>query len=228
LYFIDGTDAVPNFNYGQIVDRVNRLVPVLADKNAEGREEIVMELKKILYAISNKDFLLQLSDNIIISLGTQLPSHTLPEITDFLYQLHKEEDTGRIAESVLDYMNKLSEVQSFNTKQYSPFISRLIDYIYEHYSNPDLTLKWISENYLYMNVNYVSRCFTKETGEKFSGFLMKLRVQKAKEILAARDTEQIQNVAQLVGCGNTPYYFSKIFKKCTGLTPSAYVKKMGK
>ncbi|MFQ7549515.1 MAG: hypothetical protein ACLRMZ_03300 [Blautia marasmi] len=76
LYFIDGTDAVPNFNYGQIVDRVNRLVPVLADKYAEGREEIVMELKKILYAISNKDFLLQLSDNIIISLGTQLPSHT--------------------------------------------------------------------------------------------------------------------------------------------------------
>ena len=30
----------------------------------------------------------------------------------------------------------------------------------------------------------------------------------------------------LVGCGNTPYYFSKIFKKCTGFTPSAYVKKM--
>lgn len=201
LYFIDNTEAVPNFNYGQIVDRVNRLIPVLAHKNAEGREETMMELKKILSAISNKDF---------------------------LYKLHKEEDAVIIGESVLDYINKLSEVQSLSTKQYSPFISRLMDYIYEHYSNPDLTLKWISENYLYMNVNYVSRCFTKETGEKFSGFLMKLRVQKAKEILAARDNEQIQNVAQLVGCGNTPYYFSKIFKKCTGLTPSAYVKKMSK
>ena len=52
--------------------------------------------------------------------------------------------------------------------------------------------------------------------------------EKAKEILSTRDNEQIQNVAQLVGCGNTPYYFSKIFKKCTGLTPSAYVKKMSK
>ena len=30
LYFIDNTEAVPNFNYGQIVDRVNRLIPVLA------------------------------------------------------------------------------------------------------------------------------------------------------------------------------------------------------
>ena len=98
-----------------------------------------------------------------------------------------------------------------------------MDYVYQHYDNPDLTLKWISENYLFMNVSYVSRSFTKETGEKFSGFLMKLRIQKAKEILATKDNEKIQNVAELVGCGNTPYYFSKIFKKCTGLTPSAYI-----
>ena len=63
-----------------------------------------------------------------------------------------------------------------------------------------------------MNENYVSRCFTKETGEKFSSFLMNLRIQKAKEIMAARDNEKIQNVAELVGCGSTPYYFSKIFK----------------
>ena len=55
---------------------------------------------------------------------------------------------------------------------------------------------------------------------------MNLRIQKAKEIMAALDNEKIQNVAELVGCGNTPYYFSKIFKKCTGFTPSAYVKKM--
>ncbi|MCA5961280.1 hypothetical protein LC724_14130 [Blautia sp. RD014234] len=74
---------------------------MLADKNAMGREDTVAELKKILSAISNKDFLLQLCDNIIISLGTQLPSHTLPEITDFLYQLHKEEDAVSIADAVL-------------------------------------------------------------------------------------------------------------------------------
>ena len=79
-----------------------------------------------------------------------------------------------------------------------------------------------------MNVNYVSRCFLKETGQKFSSYLMNLRVQKAKEILATQGNEKIQNVAELVGCGNNPYYFSKIFKKCTGMTPSAYVRKVGK
>ena len=104
----------------------------------------------------------------------------------------------------------------------------MLEFLKEHVSEPDLTLKWISENYLYMNVNYVSRCFSKETGEKFSAYLMNLRVQKAKEILSTNDAEKIQHVAELVGCGNNPYYFSKIFKKCTGLTPSAYVKRLSK
>lgn len=200
MYFIEGTGKVPTFNYGQIVEKINHLVPLLSAGNSEERESSLRELKSILTSVSNKDFLLQLADNIIISLGTHLPSGILPEITDFLYNLHKEENMAQIPVLVLDY-------------------------IQEHYKNPDLTLKWISENYLYMNVSYVSRCFTKETGEKFSGFLMNLRVQKAKEILASSGGEKIQDVAELVGCGNTPYYFSKIFKKCTGLTPSAYVKK---
>ena len=213
MYFIEGTGKVPTFNYGQIVEKINHLVPLLSAGNSEERESSLRELKSILTSVSNKDFLLQLADNIIISLGTHLPSGILPEITDFLYNLHKEENMAQIPVLVLDYIQKVISVSSFSSWQYGPFITKLIDYIQEHYKNPDLTLKWISENYLYMNVSYVSRCFTKETGEKFSGFLMNLRVQKAKEILASSGGEKIQDVAELVGCGNTPYYFSKIFKK---------------
>ncbi len=154
-----------------------------------------------------------------------MSSAPFAEVSDTLYRLHKEEDISRISEGILAYVRLLNQNQDDNRKQYSPFISQLIDYLQQQYSNPDLTLKWISENYLYMNVNYVGRCFAKETGEKFSTYLMNLRVQKAKEILASQENAQIQHVAELVGCGNTPYYFSKIFKKCTGLTPSAYIKK---
>ena len=225
LYFIEGTRRIPNFNYGQIVEKVNQLVPGISSGDSQEQQHCIQELEGILTTISNKDFLLQLSDNILISLGTHLSSGTLPEITDFLYELHKEEDIAKIPGLLLEHIQQVTAASQFSSRQYSPFITKLIDYIQEHYNNPDLTLKWISENYLYMNVSYVSRCFTRETGEKFSSFLMKLRVQKAKEILAASGGEKIQDVAELVGCGNTPYYFSKIFKKCTGLTPSAYVKK---
>lgn len=228
FYFMENTLATPNFNYGHIVEKVNLLIPSLASEDSVVRKTAIQELRALFASVSNKDFLLQLSDNILISLGTQLPSHTLPEITDFLLQLHKETSVSQIAANVAEYIEKSADAHYFSTKQFSPFITKLIEYLYQHFDNPDLTLKWIAENYLYMNVSYVSRCFTKETGEKFSSFLMELRVQKAKEILATRDNEKIQNVAELVGCGNTPYYFSKIFKKCTGFTPSAYVKRISR
>ena len=73
-----------------------------------------------------------------------------------------------------------------------------------------------------MNVDYVSKKFFKETGQKFSNYLTDLRIQKAKELLSGTENDKIQNIAELVGCGNNPQYFSQLFKKNTGMTPSAY------
>ena len=78
-----------------------------------------------------------------------------------------------------------------------------------------------------MNVDYVSRKFVRETGEKFSKYLTDARIQRAKSLLADGDVEKIQFIAEQVGCGNNPQYFSQIFKKNTGMTPSAYARVMG-
>lgn len=75
-----------------------------------------------------------------------------------------------------------------------------------------------------MNVDYVSKKYYKETGKKFSNYLTELRIQKAKELLTEIGNDKIQNIAELVGCGNNPQYFSQLFKKSTGMTPSAYIK----
>lgn len=127
-------------------------------------------------------------------------------------------------------MGKIEEIlrRESSPASYSPFIEETLRYVQEHIADSNLTLKWIAENCLYMNVNYVSRCFVKETQQKFSSYLMNLRVCKAKELFHENDEEKIQNVAELVGCGNNPYYFSKIFKKCTGMTPSAYIRRCRK
>lgn len=75
-----------------------------------------------------------------------------------------------------------------------------------------------------MNVDYLSKRFLKETGCKFSRYLTDMRIKRAKEILASSDLDSIQNVADMVGCGNNPQYFSQIFKKSTGMSPSRYIK----
>ena len=79
-----------------------------------------------------------------------------------------------------------------------------------------------------MNVDYLSKKFIRETGMKFSDYLGSQRVENAKELLVSCDTEKIELAAEKVGFGNNPQYFRHIFKRYTGMIPSAYVKKMGK
>ncbi|MDI4647148.1 response regulator [Cohnella hashimotonis] len=94
------------------------------------------------------------------------------------------------------------------------------------------TQKFISENYaknlsiadiaasVYLSQTYVSLLFKQETGETIYEYLMKVRIEKAKELL--RDPRiKFYEVCEQVGYSD-PSYFGKLFKKMTGLTLSAY------
>ena len=50
--------------------------------------------------------------------------------------------------------------------KYTDCVEKVIKYIGEHLSDSNLSLKWISENYLFMNPDYVSKMFVKQTGSK--------------------------------------------------------------
>lgn len=107
------------------------------------------------------------------------------------------------------------------------FVDKTVAYVYEHIDDPDLSLKSIAENYLFMDVGYVGKKFVKTMNCKFSAFLAHVRIEKAKRLLLENETVSIQDVAQAVGCGNNPRYFSQIFKKATGQTPSSYAHRRG-
>lgn len=225
LYFADGERLIANFNYEHITAQTIELSPKLTSSDKSIQDEALEELKHILSAISSREFLLQLSTQVLVAISTQISSWAVAQLTDFFSSLQLKTDSKEIYTAVMDKVEEILASVNTQSASYSPFIEELLRYLDEHISDSNLTLKWIAENHLYMNVNYVSRCFVKETHQKFSSYLMNLRVQKAKEILKGHDEEKIQHVAELVGCGNNPYYFSKIFKKCTGMTPSAYIRK---
>lgn len=94
-------------------------------------------------------------------------------------------------------------------------------YVHEHLSDENLSLKFIAENLLYVNVNYLSRAFTRQTGEKFSAYLNRTRIEKAQKLLKG-SSPNIHKIAEQVGFGSNPQYFSQVFKKYTGMTPSQY------
>ena len=103
-------------------------------------------------------------------------------------------------------------------------VEKVKEYVRTHLDEEDLSLKKISETVLYMNVNYVSRRFKEKTGARFSAFLAEERVRRAKELFDEGQTS-ISAVAAEVGCRNNPQYFSQLFKKVAGVTPSDYLHK---
>lgn len=101
-------------------------------------------------------------------------------------------------------------------------VDEVISYVRAHIDDPGLSLKWLAENWLFMNADYLSKQFIRQTGEKFSTFLNRTRIEEAKSLLQRKNTSHVYDVAEKVGLGNSPQYFSQLFKKATGQTPTEY------
>lgn len=106
--------------------------------------------------------------------------------------------------------------------EYKPFINQIIDYCRDHLDYSDLSLKYMAENILFMNVNYLSREFSKTTGETFSAFLTRVRMERAKALLLQFGEEKISSISKQCGYEN-PQYFSQVFRKYYGVSPSIYL-----
>ena len=104
-------------------------------------------------------------------------------------------------------------------KHVSSMISEAKLYISQNYSNPNLMLQDVAEA-VNMSKSRFSTVFSQQSGQSFTDFLIYLRLSKAKELLRGTDQKSLQ-IAREVGY-NDAHYFSYIFKKNTGLTPSDY------
>lgn len=70
------------------------------------------------------------------------------------------------------------------------------------------------------NSTYLSRLFRQITGENLFQYILRMRIDKAKEYLT-QGNESIQTIAERLGF-DTSQYFSSVFKKQTGLSPREY------
>ncbi|MDF2648480.1 MAG: AraC family transcriptional regulator [Paenibacillus sp.] len=102
-------------------------------------------------------------------------------------------------------------------------ITRVIDIIERNYSQ-DISLNSVAEE-LNLNPAYISRLFKQITGQPFVDVLKKVRIERSKELLVQSDLK-INEISKQVGYSNS-YYFIKVFKDMTGLTPGEYKKIYG-
>ncbi|MNI53787.1 Bifunctional transcriptional activator/DNA repair enzyme AdaA [compost metagenome] len=102
----------------------------------------------------------------------------------------------------------------------SRLVQDIREYLDRNYAK-DMTLQHIAERFFISREN-VSRKFKQISGGNLSDYLTGLRVDKAKTLL--RETElRLSQISELVGYEDEKY-FSRVFKKATGLTPREYRK----
>jgi two-component system response regulator YesN len=116
----------------------------------------------------------------------------------------------------LQFHEKLFNERNRSSKS---FISRAQDYVHSHYADETLSLDDICGE-LGISNSYFSTIFKKDTGKSFVGYLTDYRLDRAAQMLLETN-EKSYIIAKRVGYTD-PNYFSYVFKRKFGVSPSKY------
>lgn len=111
--------------------------------------------------------------------------------------------------------------QLYNSDNAPDIIEKINLYVDENYMN-QIGINTISD-LLGISPNYLSKTYKLKTGENFTDYLTTVRMQKALEMVAAGRCRTVRELSESVGYFSTRY-FTKLFMKATGVTPSEYLK----
>ena len=133
-------------------------------------------------------------------------------------------ETVMSAETVEAYCKRLisqalSVRDNISHNKYKDVVDKVIGYIEENYSDEDLTLNKLAE-VVRFSPNHLSMIFSQQTGSTLSRYLIDYRISKAKEALRCTAMKSSEIAAE-IGYRD-PHYFSYVFKKATGMTPTQY------
>ncbi len=121
-------------------------------------------------------------------------------------------------EEQLDIMvNKLKEPNADNSKEQS-VVNIVKNYLEQHF-NDNISRKDI-ESLVHLNEDYLNRVYKQSTGYSLMEYIQYYRIMVAKRMLV-NSKMSIGDISTQIGY-DSPAYFSKIFKKFTGVTPAEY------
>jgi two-component system response regulator YesN len=139
---------------------------------------------------------------------------------DDVYAMVQVMDKGDLAQWVRDaclgMQAMLAEKRLDNSQS---FVFKAVEYVNENYMDENLNVEQVC-SLLGVSSAYFSTVFKRETGKNFTSFLTDVRMEKAVELLMEKD-EKTYIIARQVGYSD-PNYFSYVFKKQFGVSPSKY------
>lgn len=142
----------------------------------------------------------------------------------FLSDIHKRELVlGALGELIVSYM-----IVYRNKSEFSAPVEQIRSLILRNYAQPDFALDEAVRR-MPFHYDYLRKLFKKEMGITPLEYMTSLRMKKAESLLSTMWTREysVAEVAWMCGFEDA-LYFSRVFKKTYGSSPSNFVKKNGK
>ncbi len=159
---------------------------------------------------------------LIIDLEKEIPgSHEESNMRgrNYITKLLEIHNLKEIQISCLSYLRNIAlRINELRERELSGLIAKSVKYIHDNY-NENITLRDVAEE-TNMSYHYFSKYFKDSLGKNFVDYITELRIEKSKELLK-NERISIKEICFQIGYSD-PNYFSKIFKKTTGITPSEY------
>jgi two-component system, response regulator YesN len=131
--------------------------------------------------------------------------------------IQKFDTLSEIEEFLIDKLNIFFENTNHINK--CSTINKIHKYIQDYYGDENLSINKISE-YTHFAPTYVCSLFKGKTGKTLNQYITEYRVEKSKTLLMDMKLN-VSDIGSLVGFSKSGY-FTKLFKKVTGITPSEY------
>ncbi len=139
--------------------------------------------------------------------------------TNYLDEVMGAKDLNQLKNCFFEKISAAARmVQDSQEEMQRTPVEKAINFINENYKN-DISLDDISQM-VGISAYYFSKLFKNETGTNFIDYLTNLRISKAKELLDLGRLS-VKEIGMEVGYPD-PNYFSRIFKKNVGKSPSEY------
>ncbi len=205
--------------------RIEKLTALLRAGDGKGLADEVRELFARLtgnraggfaYARNVSLQVALLADQLLLELGIEPPPAGASRVWESILKKDTVED---IRETLEGYaMSVCAAVRERRYKRTSNLVERVNAVLASRYAE-NLSVADVGRE-VYLSPTYVSLLYKQETGRTINEALTLVRIEKAKELL--RDPRhKFYDVCEAVGYAD-PSYFTKLFKKMTGLTPKAY------
>lgn len=153
------------------------------------------------------------------------PEQTLLANNRYFVDISAIRDFDALCQWMAHVTNTLMDsIFDFTGVRHANVIHQSVQYIHAHYAEK-ITLEEMARR-VYLSPAYFSRVFKEETGEAFTAYLNRVRIDRSKELLRHKSI-RLTDIALLVGFEDQSYY-SKVFKKLEGITPLRFRESEGR